>query len=245
MKKILIVGAGSAIAQACARRWAQRGDAVFLAARDAIRLKSLADDLRVRGAKGIGYQAFDATDLEGQRALLQEATRALGGLDAVLIAHGTLTDQIRAQSDMAYALKEVTTNATSVIHLMALAANQFEKQGQGAIAVISSVAGDRGRQRNYVYGSAKAQVTAFASGLRQRMNKCGVHVVTIKPGFVDTPMTAKLPKSALWAQPDQVARDICSAVDRGQSVVYTPWFWRWIMLIIREIPEFIFVKLSL
>lgn len=245
MKKILIVGANSAIAQACARRWAQRGDALFLAARGAAPLQSLVDDLRVRGVKQIASRVFDANELADHAALLAEATKALGGLDTILIAHGTLTDQMRAQTDQAYALAELATNGTSVVSLMGLAAEQFEQQGQGAIAVISSVAGDRGRQSNYVYGSAKALVSAFASGLRQRMSKKGVTVTTIKPGFVDTPMTASFKKGALWAQPDQVAKDIVQAVDKGATVVYTPGFWRVIMLIIKHIPEFVFIKLTL
>ncbi|HET8869345.1 MAG TPA: SDR family oxidoreductase, partial [Aquabacterium sp.] len=218
MKKILIVGANSAIAQACARRWVQRGDAVFLAARGADALKAQVQDLTVRGAKLIGSRVFDANQLEDHAALMQAATEALGGLDGILIAHGTLTDQARAQSDVAYALSEIATNGTTVISLMSLAAQQFEKQGRGGIAVISSVAGDRGRQSNYVYGSAKALVSAFASGLRQRMHKCGVSVTTIKPGFVDTPMTAAFKKGALWAQPDQVAKDIVKAMDQGKAV---------------------------
>jgi len=245
MKKILIVGATSAIAEACARLWGQRGDQLFLAARNADQLQSIADDLRSRGASRVATRVFDANQFDTHAALLQEATAALGGLDTVLIAHGTLTDQDRAQSDGAYALSELSTNGTSVIALMALAANQFEAQGRGAIAVISSVAGDRGRQSNYVYGSAKALVTAFASGLRQRMSKHGVQVITIKPGFVDTPMTAHLPKGALWAKPQKVARDISGAIDHGTGVIYTPGFWRLIMLVIKHIPEFIFAKLKL
>ncbi|HET8693081.1 MAG TPA: SDR family oxidoreductase, partial [Aquabacterium sp.] len=236
MKKILIVGANSAIAQACARRWVQRGDAVFLAARSADALKAQVQDLTVRGAKQIGSRVFDANQLDDHAALIQAATEALGGLDGILIAHGTLTDQARAQTDVSYALSEIATNGTSVISLMSLAAEQFAQQGRGSIAVISSVAGDRGRQSNYVYGSAKALVSAFASGLRQRMHKCGVSVSTIKPGFVDTPMTASFKKGALWAQPDQVAKDIVKAMEQGKAVVYTPGFWRLIMLIIKHIP---------
>lgn len=245
MKKILIVGANSAIAQACARRWVQRGDAVFLAARSADALKAQVQDLTVRGAKQIGSRVFDANQLDDHAALIQAASEALGGLDGILIAHGTLTDQARAQADVSYALSEIATNGTSVISLMSLAAEQFAQQGRGSIAVISSVAGDRGRQSNYVYGSAKALVSAFASGLRQRMHKCGVSVSTIKPGFVDTPMTASFKKGALWAQPDQVAKDIVKAMEQGKAVVYTPGFWRLIMLIIRHIPERVFVKLTL
>ncbi len=245
MRKILIVGATSAMAEACARQWAQRGDHLFLAARGAAQLQSVQDDLQARGAAKVASKVFDATAFDQHAALFADATQALGGLDTVLIAHGTLTDQPRAQQDVAYALQEVATNGTSVIALMTLAGEQFEKQGHGAIAVISSVAGDRGRQSNYVYGSAKALVSAFASGLRQRLAKKGVSVVTIKPGFVDTPMTAHLKKGALWAKPDQVARDITQAIDKGRSIVYTPGFWRFIMLIIKHIPEAIFVKIAL
>jgi decaprenylphospho-beta-D-erythro-pentofuranosid-2-ulose 2-reductase len=142
-------------------------------------------------------------------------------------------------------LAEISTNGLSVVALLTLVANQLEQQGHGAIAVISSVAGDRGRQSNYVYGSAKAMVSAFLSGLRQRLAKKGVHVITVKPGFVDTPMTAHLPKGPLWAKPEQVAKDIRRAIDKGQRIVYTPGFWRFIMLIIKHIPEFVFVKLKL
>jgi len=245
MRKILIVGATSAIAEATARVWAQRGDKLFLAARQAAPLQSVADDLRTRGAAFVGQKVFDANDLAAHPALLADATQAMGGLDTVLIAHGTLSDQARAQTDAAYAMAEIGTNGTSVVHLMGLAGEQLGAQGHGAIAVISSVAGDRGRQSNYVYGSAKALVSAFASGLRQRLHKRGVSVVTIKPGFVDTPMTASFKKGALWAKPDQVAADIVAGVDKGKAEVYTPGFWRLIMLIIRHIPEFVFVKLAL
>ncbi|MDE2401342.1 MAG: SDR family oxidoreductase [Burkholderiales bacterium] len=245
MKKILIVGATSAIAEACARLWAQQGDQLFLAARNADQLKSIAADLRVKGAAKVGTRVLDATQFDQHADLVREATQVLGGLDTVLIAHGTLTDQERAQNDVPYALQEISTNGLSVLSLLSVIANQFEQQGHGAIAVISSVAGDRGRQSNYVYGSAKAMVSTFLSGLRQRLAKKGVHVITIKPGFVDTPMTAHLPKGPLWAKPDKVATDISRAIDAGRSVVYTPGFWRLIMLIIKHIPEVVFVKLKL
>ncbi|MGH6648064.1 SDR family oxidoreductase [Aquabacterium sp.] len=245
MKKILIVGATSAMAEACARLWAQQGDHLFLAARNAAQLQSLAADLATRGATKVGTRVFDANQHGQHAALLADATQTLGGLDTVLIAHGTLTDQERAQHDVAYALAEIGTNGLSVVALLTLVANQLEQQGRGAIAVISSVAGDRGRQSNYVYGGAKALVSAFTSGLRQRLAKKGVRVITVKPGFVDTPMTAHLPKGPLWAKPEQVARDISQAIDQGRRIVYTPGFWRLIMLIIKTIPEFVFVKLKL
>lgn len=245
MRKILIVGATSAMAEACARLWAQRGDQLYLAARNPQQLQSVVADLKTRGAQAVDGKVFDANQFDQHAALLADATRFMGGLDTVLIAHGTLSDQDRAQADVAYALSEITTNGTSVVSLMTLAGEQLAQQGRGAIAVISSVAGDRGRQSNYVYGSAKALVSAFASGQRQRLIKKGVHVITIKPGFVDTPMTAHLKKGALWAKPDQVARDISQAIDKGRTIVYTPGFWRWIMLIIKHIPEFVFIKISL
>ena len=245
MRKILIVGGTSAMAEACARLWAQRGDALFLAARNEAQLKAVVDDLQVRGTAKIGSRVFDANQYDQHAALLSEAAAFMGGLDTVLIAHGTLTDQARAQSEVNYALNEISTNGVSVVALMSLAGELLAKQGHGAIAVISSVAGDRGRQSNYVYGSAKALVSAFASGMRQRLSKQGVHVITVKPGFVDTPMTAHLKKGALWAKPQQVAKDISRAIDKGGSVVYTPGFWRLIMLVIKHIPEFVFKKLSL
>ncbi|HIV69768.1 MAG TPA: SDR family oxidoreductase [Candidatus Aquabacterium excrementipullorum] len=245
MKKILIVGATSAIAEACARRWAQQGERLFLASRNTAQLQSIAADLSTRGAGSVGFERFDATELETHEGLLQRASQAMGGLDTVLIAHGTLSDQARAQTDMTYALQELNTNGVAVVALMGRVAALLEAQGQGSLAVISSVAGDRGRQSNYVYGSAKSLVTAFASGLRQRLHPKGIGVITVKPGFVDTPMTAHLPKGALWAKPEKVAADICSAIDHKRLEIYTPGFWRLIMFIIKHIPEFVFVKLKL
>ncbi len=245
MKKILIVGATSAIAESCARLWAQRGDQIFLAARQEGPLKSLESDLRTRGAQKVASMVFDANDFDRHEALIAAATAHMGGLDTVLIAHGTLSDQARAQQDWSYAAKEIQTNGLSVTALLTKLAQPFEAQGHGCLAVISSVAGDRGRQSNYVYGSAKALVSAFMSGLRQRLHPKGVNVMTIKPGFVDTPMTAHLPKGPLWAQPDQVARAIVKGVDKGTHVLYVPSFWFVIMTIIKTIPEFVFVKLKL
>jgi decaprenylphospho-beta-D-erythro-pentofuranosid-2-ulose 2-reductase len=245
MKKILIVGATSAIAESCARLWAQRGDQIFLAARQAGPLQSLESDLRTRGAHKVASMVFDANDFDRHDALIAAATQHMGGLDTVLIAHGTLSDQARAQIDWNYAAKEIQTNGLSVTALLTKLAQPFEAQGHGCLAVISSVAGDRGRQSNYVYGSAKALVSAFMSGLRQRLHPKGVNVMTIKPGFVDTPMTAHLPKGPLWAQPDQVARAIVNGVDKGTHVLYVPSFWFVIMTIIKTIPEFVFVKLKL
>lgn len=244
MNKVLIVGATSAIAEACARLWAQRGDRLCLAGRDAARLEAIAQDLRTRGAQ-VDVRVFDACRHDDHAALVTDAAARLGGLDTVLIAHGTLTDQDRAQAEVGYALQEIDINGLSVVSLLTHAGQWMERQGRGCIGVISSVAGDRGRQSNYVYGSAKALVTAFASGMRQRLSKQGIHVVTIKPGFVDTPMTAHLPKGPLWAQPAAVARQIVRAMDSGKPVLYTPGFWRLIMAIIVHVPERLFMRVKL
>jgi short-subunit dehydrogenase len=245
MQRILIVGATSAIAEATARLLAARGDALMLAGRSGPRLQAIAEDLVVRGAKQADTFIFDARAYERIPALLQAATERLGGLDAALIAHGTLSDQIACQRSVERLREEFDVNALSVMALCTDLASQLEAQGRGVIAVISSVAGDRGRRSNYVYGSAKAAVTAFTSGLRQRLYSKGVRVVTIKPGFVDTPMTAAFKKGALWATPASVAAAIVRAMDGGKSVIYTPWFWRPIMWIIRSVPESLFRRLRL
>jgi short-subunit dehydrogenase len=245
MRRILIVGATSAIAEATAREFARRGDAFYLAGRDPRRLQAIADDLKVRGAQAVAIGAFDARSLAGYPALVDAAEQALGGLDTALIAHGTLSDQAACEASVEQMAEEFAINALSVMGLCTVLGNRFAARGAGVIAVISSVAGDRGRQSNYVYGAAKAAVTAFTSGLRQRLHPKGVRVVTVKPGFVDTPMTAAFPKGPLWASPASVGRSIARAMIRGTPVLYVPWFWRPIMAIIKAIPEFVFRGLRL
>ena len=245
MLKVLIIGASSAIAEATARCYAQRGARLFLVARSAERLADIAADLRVRGAADVGHACLDVNDLAAHAAVLAQAYQWLDGIDVALIAHGTLPDQNACEMSVATALAEFATNGSSTIALMTALAPRMEAQRRGVLAVISSVAGDRGRQSNYLYGAAKAAVSTFASGLRQRLAKVGVSVLTIKPGFVDTPMTRDFRKGALWAKPDAIARGIVRAADRGRSVVYLPGFWLPIMLIIRHIPEFIFKRIKL
>lgn len=243
MKRILVLGATSAIAEHCARRWAARGDALHLVARDAGRLAAVAADLRTRGAARVGTACADLDLTDGHAALLDAAERGLGGLDVVLVAFGVLPDQRACERSVDLALSSVRTNALSVIALLTLVAERLEQRGAGTIAVISSVAGDRGRADNYVYGCAKALVSAFASGLRQRLHQAGVSVLTVKPGFVDTPMTAHLPKGALWAQPAAVAAAITAAIDRRADVVYVPAFWRAVMALVKAVPETAFKRL--
>ncbi len=245
MLNVLIIGATSAIAEATARRYAARGSRLFLVARDATRLADIAADLRTRGAVAVGEATLDINQIDAHAEVLDRAWAMLENVDVVLIAHGTLPDQHACEQSVNTALAEFATNGTSTIALMTAIAPRLETQRRGVLAVISSVAGDRGRQSNYLYGAAKAAVSTFASGLRQRLAKVGVNVLTIKPGFVDTPMTRDFRKGALWATPDAVASGIVHAADRGRSVVYLPWFWWPIMLIIRAIPEFVFKRLKL
>lgn len=242
---IVIIGATSAIAEACARRWAEHPAHFFLVARNAARLDNIKSDLRARGANAESF-ALDANDLPGHTAMISAAQRVLGRIDIVLIAHGTLSDQKACENSADAAVAEIATNGTSTIALLTHFASVLESQRSGTLAVISSVAGERGRPSNYVYGAAKAMVTTFCEGLRARLFKVGVHVLVIKPGFVATPMTAglKLPP-LLTATPEAAAADIDAAIQRRRDVVFTRWFWRWIMLIIRMIPSAIFKKLSL
>jgi decaprenylphospho-beta-D-erythro-pentofuranosid-2-ulose 2-reductase len=245
MRRILILGATSAIAEATAREFAKRGDALFLAARSIERLHGIQADLKLRGASVVEIAEQDLRDLALQETLLKRASDALGGLDTALLAYGTLSDQKLCEQSIEALTVAIQTNAVSVMSWCTLIANLFEAQRRGVIGIISSVAGDRGRQSNYVYGSAKAAVSAFTSGLRQRLHRQGVSVVTIKPGFVDTPMTAAFEKGPLWSTPAVVGTQIARALIRGTPVLYTPGFWRVVMWAIRSIPEAIFLRLSL
>ncbi len=245
MKRILILGATSAIAEQTARLYADRGAQLMLAARDEGKLRRLADDLNIRGAEQVKWQALDLNDTAEHENLLFNTEKQLGGLDMVLIAYGTLGQQAAGEQDFNVALEELQTNCLSVLSFLTLIANRFEAQQSGTIAVISSVAGDRGRQSNYIYGTAKGALTIFLQGLRNRLHKAGVQVLTIKPGFVDTPMTREFKKGLLWVKPQVIAAGIVRAVDSRKNVVYLPFFWRYIMLIIKLIPEFIFKRLSL
>ena len=245
MNRILIIGATSTIAQETIHRFAESGAALFLVGRNADKLKTVAHDARVRGIGAVSTYELDVNDFDRHTDMLREADEFLGGLDAVLIAYGTLPDQDQCERDVDVAMEALTTNALSVIALLTPIVNRFEAQGQGCIAVISSVAGDRGRRTNYVYGSAKAAVSVFMGGLRHRLAHTNVTVVTLKPGLVDTPMTAHLPKTRLWSSPRRVGRGVYAAMQKGVNVKYLPGYWRGIMLIVRSIPDAIFKHLSI
>ncbi len=245
MLKLLIVGATSAIAQETARFFAADGAEMFLVSLEDPQLVVVADDLRARGAKMVTTYELDVTRKDEIQPMIDTALDVLGGLDAVLIAHGTLGDQEVCQQDVDKALWELDVNFLSVVALLTPLANYFEEQRRGCIAVISSVAGDRGRMSNYVYGTAKAGVTTFMQGLRHRLSKSGVSVLTIKPGLVDTPMTAHLKKNFMYASPHRVGKAIYQGMKKGKSTIYVPWYWWPIMKLIIHTPGWLFHKTKL
>jgi decaprenylphospho-beta-D-erythro-pentofuranosid-2-ulose 2-reductase len=245
MRRIFIFGATSAIAEATARLFAAGGNRFFLVARDKGKLEALADDLRVRGAEKVATAVADAFEYDRHQALVLAAFQNLGGLDTALIMHGTLSDQQYCEESFDAALRVFAINALGAMSVLTHIANQFEAQGFGTIAAISSVAGDRGRQSNYVYGASKGALSVFMQGLRNRLHRRGVHVLTIKPGLVDTPMTAAFRKGILWASPQKIASGIYAAIENKKDVVYLPWFWSPILRLIQMLPESIFKRLKL
>jgi len=243
--KALIVGATSAIAQATARLLADRGAHLYLIGRDAAHLAAVRDDLRVRGASATEMEIADLDDVSRHDALVADAEARLGGLDVVLVAHGILGDPEAYRKSGAAVEQVLRTNLVSPASLLTAAACRMEVRRAGVLMALSSVAGDRGRQSNYVYGASKGGLAIFLQGLRNRLHASGVRVVTVKLGFVDTPMTAGFRKGPLFAQPETVARGIVRALERRRDVVYLPGFWRWIMLVIRAVPERLFKRMSL
>jgi short-subunit dehydrogenase len=245
MKKVLVLGATSAIAQSTVRLLAARGASLYLVGRNVENLTAVAQDATTRGAAKVESQAMDLNGCEAHEALVERAFQTLGGLDGVLLAHGVLGDQAAAERSFAEAEKVLRTNFLSAVSLLTVLANRFEAQKAGTMVVISSVAGDRGRQSNYVYGASKGALTVFLQGLRNRLSRSGVAVVTVKPGFVDTPMTAHVKKNALFATPEQVARGILRAADRKANEVYLPGFWGLIMFMVRSVPEAMFKRMKM
>lgn len=243
--RICILGATSALAHETAKYFAQDGAEFVLVARSPAKLLAVKNDLEVRGAKQVETYLADLSDLTGHQAMLDAALEYFSGLDMVLIAYGTLGDQQMCAQDVAATLEQFTINCTSVISLLTLLANYFEQQQRGCLAVISSVAGDRGRQANYTYGAAKGAITIFLSGLRNRLAKANVTVLTIKPGTVDTPMTAHMRKGLLFADAKVVGRGIYQAMLKRKEIVYLPGYWRVIMWVIKSIPETMFKKMNI
>jgi decaprenylphospho-beta-D-erythro-pentofuranosid-2-ulose 2-reductase len=244
-RKILVLGATSGIAEATCRIWAAQGASLFLVARNAEKLAAVAADLKVRGASYVGTAVADLDDTEKHPELLAHAVNSLTGMDIAYLAHGILGDQLQAEQDFNTAAQILHTNFMAPVSLLTWLANYCVQRHAGTLAVISSVAGDRGRKSNYLYGSSKAGLSAFLGGLRNRVDREGVTVLAIKPGPTRTAMTAGMPKSEKFADVDSVAESIVKAIDRRQDTLYVPFQWQPIMFVIRNIPERVFKKLNL
>lgn len=245
-KNVLILGATSCIAEHYARRCAARGESLFLVGRNKEKLKVIKKDLEIRGAKRVELFFLDFNDTKAILKMVNAAWTQFKHFDIGLIAHGTLTEQLKFETDFNYLISEFRNNAESVIVLISILSQSFLKQKKGTIAVIGSVAGDRGRASNCSYASAKSAIETFMSGMRMKYFKNNLNYLLIKPGFVKTPMTAHLSlPSILVASPEKIAKDIDRAILNKKDCIYTPWFWVYIIFIIKHIPNFIFKRLYL
>ena len=245
--KVIILGATSAIAQATARLYAAEGAELLLVGRQAERLAAIADDLRLRGAARADTAVRDLADSGDAAATFAGFVETLGGVDHVLLAYGILGDQKTAERDPALAERGFRVNFISSAGWTLAVAEALEQQRRGSLVVLGSVAGDRGRRANYIYGAAKAGLATLIEGIAHRWAGRGPRAVVVKPGPVITPMTEGFAsrKGLMWAAPETVAAIVRRAADRGGPVVYAPWFWRWIMLIIRLLPASIFNRLDI
>jgi len=242
-RKILVLGATSGIAEAVCRIWASQGAQLFLVARNPEKLAAVAADLKTRGAAYVGTAVADLDDTDHHAELLSHAINSLTGMDVALLAHGILGDQPRAEQDFHHAAHILHTNFVAPVSLLTWLSNYCVQRRSGVLAVISSVAGDRGRKSNYLYGSSKAGLSAYLAGLRNRVDREGVTVMTIKPGPVDTPMTANM--NVKKADVNKVAESIVKGIDKRVDTLYVPFQWAPIMWIVRHIPERFFKKLNL
>ncbi len=240
----IILGATSSMARAFARKAAGSGAAILLAGRDMADLTALAQDCRLRGARLAETLEFDARKPEGFGGMIARMEAEEGRLNAAVFV-GSMPPQAAIDADPSLIDGTVTDSFAGPARFLHMLAPLMEQRGGGCVVGVGSVAGDRGRIGNYVYGSAKAGFHTYLSGLRNRLTRSGGHVVTVKPGFVDTSMTWGLPGMFLVATPDAVANDIWKAIGKRRNVIYTPFFWALIMLIIRHIPEFIFKKMKI
>lgn len=243
---IFIAGATSAIAQAWARLQAAQGACFYLVGRDADKLQAVKDDLLTRGASDVQLHTADLAAPQDYSNLVTRLYAHWPRVDIALFAQGNMPDQRVLEKNVADLRSMFELNAMSYIQPASLIAERMAQAGSGSMVLISSPAGDRGRQSNYFYGASKAAVSVFAGGLRNHVANSGVQVLTVKPGFVDTPMTALMDKSGpLWAKPEQIAACIDNGLKKKKDVIYAPWFWQYIMLVIRHIPEVIFKRMML
>ena len=244
-KAVLVLGATSAMARAVAQSFAQKGYPICLASRDTQELERIGSDLHLRFAVPVSHLGFDAQNTDSHGGFLKQVLEQTQGLEGVVLAFGDMGNPEQLPSDAAEVTRVMHANFTGACSILTHCANYLQGQEEGFIIGVTSVAGDRGRQSNYVYGSAKSGLTAFLQGLRNRLYASHVHVMTVKPGFVDTAMTFGLPGLFLVASPDYVGARVVEALEKQKDEIYVPWFWRYIMLIIRSIPERLFKRLKL
>jgi short-subunit dehydrogenase len=245
-RRIWVFGATSAIAHAYTRLRAARGASLLLLGRNEGHLRANAADLAARGAASVSIKCCDLARVPNYESILSEMIASGGHPDEVLITYGTMRQQDKFLSAVASTRDLIETNFTSVACWLVAIIERWDRSRPLTVIVIGSVAGDRGRASNFVYGSAKGGLDRFLEGLQHAYTDTPLHIIRVKPGFVNTPMTADIAKGGpLWATPEHVAMDVERAADRGQAVVYTPWFWWPIMLIIRHLPRFIFNRLKI
>jgi decaprenylphospho-beta-D-erythro-pentofuranosid-2-ulose 2-reductase len=243
MSTVLVLGAGSTIAQETIRQLAEDKMNLILAGRRIDEIEILRSDLEIRYGIKASVKKFDALDFDHHEDFFNEVVEESNGIDGVLLMYGAMADQKEAEKSFSISRNMIDVNYTSAVSILNIAANYFEEKRQGFICAVSSVAGDRGRKSNYIYGSTKAGLSVYMEGLRNRLHESGVQVLTVKPGMVDTKMTYGVVKdSPLLASPTKVARDIHKGIKKRKDVIYTPWFWIIIMLIIKLIPEKIFKR---
>ncbi|MDH3588327.1 MAG: SDR family oxidoreductase [Gammaproteobacteria bacterium] len=243
---IVVFGATSAVAQALARLHAAAGDSLLLVGRNEQRLQDLVNDLGVRSGQDVQSLQADLAHIDGHPDLVNTINERMDNVSKYYFFHGILPDQQHCERSWAATFDVLNTNFLSIASLLTLIANRVSEESNRSLVIVSSVAGDRGRQSNYVYGTSKGALNTFLEGLRNRLHKHGCHVMTVKPGFIDTPMTAAFSKqNFMWATPEKVASDIYKAANKRKDQLYTPWFWRYIMFVIRHLPEPIFKRLDL
>lgn len=245
INNILVFGATSAICHEVLKLYATKGCKLFLTARNQQQLQAVADDLATRGATISGQDCFDYNDTSSISQTISEASESLGHIDLVLVAHGSLPDQREMELNIDYSVQSIHTNYVSSAAIALAAANYFEQQQVGTLAVISSVAGDRGRKSNYIYGASKGATNALLEGLQGRFANSNISIINIKPGMIDTPMTRSFKKGLLWSTPKAIAPSIYQAINKGTSCLYVPGYWRYIMWIIKLLPATILHRLPI
>ena len=242
---ILVIGATSAIARSISRLYAIKGAKIFLLARNEERLRESTVDLKLRGASDAKALDYNAENTNNHSKIVDAAVQFLGSIDIALICHGNLPNQEACQADYRKAEDAIRVNGLSVISLCTEIVNQLRTQKKGTLVVITSVAGERGRQPNFIYGAAKSMVSTYLQGLRGSLLKDNIHIVDVRPGLVDSPMTAHIKKGALWSSAESIAPSIIKGIRKKRSIIYTPWYWRLIMLLVCMIPEAIFKRIKI